>query len=126
MAVIGSTPSSAPAVRLVDLVHGEPAATLLDSGRSSDRADHAVSIVSKRETASAGATVRFLLRLPPTINGAALPLLVRAHPGPTDEVPLRLDWSAEFFTSRGFAVADVAYRGSSGQGRAFRQVLYGH
>ena len=126
LAVIGSTPSSAPAVRLVDLVHGEPAATLLDSGRSSDRADHAVSIVSERETASVGATVRFLLRLPPTINGAALPLLVCAHPGPTDEVPLRLDWSAEFFTSRGFAVADVAYRGSSGQGRAYRQVLYGH
>ncbi|MGV9323779.1 S9 family peptidase [Streptosporangium sandarakinum] len=48
------------------------------------------------------------------------PLLVRAHPGPTANWPMRLDLHAQFFVSRGFAVADVDYRGSIGYGRAYR------
>ncbi|MFE6502259.1 prolyl oligopeptidase family serine peptidase [Kitasatospora sp. NPDC057738] len=69
--------------------------------------------------------VSFLLHRP---AGTAAPvsLLVRAHPGPTDDVPLRLDWTTQFFVSHGFAVADVLYRGSTGRGRAFRQALHGH
>ncbi|AWS47066.1 prolyl oligopeptidase family serine peptidase [Streptosporangium sp. 'caverna'] len=53
------------------------------------------------------------------------PLLVRAHPGPTANWPLRLDLHAQYFTSRGFAVADIDYRGSTGYGRAYRLQLRG-
>jgi dienelactone hydrolase len=53
------------------------------------------------------------------------PLIVRAHPGPTSSSALRLDPWVQYFTSRGFAVADVDYTGSTGYGRAFRQALYG-
>ncbi|SFK00411.1 Dipeptidyl aminopeptidase/acylaminoacyl peptidase [Streptosporangium canum] len=48
------------------------------------------------------------------------PLLVRAHPGPTANWPLRLDLHAQYFASRGFAVADIDYRGSTGYGRVYR------
>jgi dipeptidyl aminopeptidase/acylaminoacyl peptidase len=57
--------------------------------------------------------------------GVAAPMIVRAHPGPTHHAHLRLDWEVQFFTSRGFAVADVNYRGSTGYGRGFRTMLNG-
>lgn len=53
------------------------------------------------------------------------PLLVRAHPGPTDNSELRPDRHVRFFTGRGFTVADVDYRGSTGYGRSFRTALNG-
>lgn len=53
------------------------------------------------------------------------PLLVVSHGGPTGHV--RADFSLErmFWTSRGFAVAEVNYRGSTGHGRAYREALAG-
>lgn len=59
-------------------------------------------------------------------NGDPAPLVVRPHPGPTHHAELRLDWEVQFFTSRGYSVADVNYRGSTGYGRSFRKALDGH
>ena len=53
------------------------------------------------------------------------PLIVRAHPGPTHHSEPRLEDDVQYFTSQGFAVADVDYRGSTGYGRDFRTVLNG-
>ena len=53
------------------------------------------------------------------------PLLLRVHGGPTGMAMRSLSMKTQYFTSRGFAVFDLDYRGSSGYGRAFRQALYG-
>ncbi len=53
------------------------------------------------------------------------PLLLLCHGGPTSHAEIAFDPSVAFFTSRGFAVATVDYRGSSGYGRAYRKMLDG-
>jgi len=61
---------------------------------------------------------------PPT--GAKPPLLVKAHGGPTACARVSFSPSIQFWTSRGFAVLDVDYRGSTGYGRAYRDRLKGN
>ncbi|MCL4798254.1 MAG: prolyl oligopeptidase family serine peptidase [Burkholderiales bacterium] len=58
-------------------------------------------------------------------EGAKPPLLIFVHGGPTAAAGASVSLSIQFFTSRGFAVVDVNYRGSTGFGRAFRQRMYG-
>ena len=58
-------------------------------------------------------------------DGELPPLLVTSHGGPTAQVVDQLSLAVQYFTSRGFAVVDVDYGGSSGYGRAYRQRLRG-
>ncbi|MDR6963498.1 alpha/beta hydrolase family protein [Shewanella putrefaciens] len=53
------------------------------------------------------------------------PLIVMLHGGPTARASLAYRSDIQFWTSRGFAVLDLNFRGSSGFGRAYRQSLYG-
>jgi dipeptidyl aminopeptidase/acylaminoacyl peptidase len=58
-------------------------------------------------------------------EGERPPLIVQSHGGPTSHATPSLDREFLFWTSRGFGVVDVNYRGSSGYGRAYRDRLRG-
>jgi dipeptidyl aminopeptidase/acylaminoacyl peptidase len=53
------------------------------------------------------------------------PLIVHSHGGPTSAASSTLDWKVQYWTSRGFAILDVNYGGSTGYGRAYRERLQG-
>ncbi|MEX1294877.1 MAG: S9 family peptidase [Candidatus Limnocylindrales bacterium] len=57
-------------------------------------------------------------------EGSAPPLVVMLHGGPTSQARTSLSLQRQAFTSRGFAVMDVDYGGSTGYGRAFREQLH--
>ncbi len=57
--------------------------------------------------------------------GEAPPLIVLSHGGPTGMASNNLALDRQFWTSRGAALLDVNYGGSSGYGRAYRERLQG-
>lgn len=57
--------------------------------------------------------------------GAKPPLLVTSHGGPTGCTNTCFNPAIQFWTSRGYAVLDINYAGSTGYGRAFRNLLKG-
>eukprot|EP01018_Ginkgo_biloba_P036286 Gb_22797 [translate_table: standard] len=77
-----------------------------------------------------GQTAFAYLYLPSNYNyqspeGEKPPLLVKSHGGPTSEAHGALHLGIQYWTSRGWAFADVNYGGSTGYGRAYRERLIG-
>jgi dipeptidyl aminopeptidase/acylaminoacyl peptidase len=75
--------------------------------------------------------VAHALVYPPTspthrgLDGSAPPLLVLSHGGPTSAARPMLQLGHQWWTSRGWCVVDVDYRGSVGYGRQYRRALDG-
>ncbi|MGH8253037.1 MAG: alpha/beta hydrolase family protein [Steroidobacteraceae bacterium] len=75
--------------------------------------------------AADGLAMQGVLTLPPGVPTKGLPLVVLPHGGPEAHDDPRFDWWAQAFASRGYAVWQPNYRGSSGFGAAFRNAGYG-
>ena len=57
--------------------------------------------------------------------GTLPPLIVSVHGGPTLHTSQRMDVITQYWSSRGYAVANLNFAGSSGYGRVFRDALNG-
>jgi dipeptidyl aminopeptidase/acylaminoacyl peptidase len=125
LALIGSSPTQPPRVALIDPVTAA-VRELSTPPASIDPACVSRCEVIRFDTrdGSFAHAVFHSPRAEPT-EATPPPVIVRAHPGPTANTALRLDPWVVFFTSRGFALLYVVYRGSTGYGRAYRTALRG-
>jgi dienelactone hydrolase len=67
-----------------------------------------------------GTDIPAYLTLPPASAAKNLPLVVLPHAGPEARNAFTFDWLAQFLATRGYAVLQAQFRGSSGFGNAFR------
>ncbi|MEI8306136.1 MAG: prolyl oligopeptidase family serine peptidase [Chloroflexales bacterium] len=74
-----------------------------------------------------GNTAHGILYLPtgysPGHEGVRPPAIIRIHGGPTDQACASYNANTQFFTTRGYAVLEVNYRGSTGYGRSYMLAL---
>jgi dipeptidyl aminopeptidase/acylaminoacyl peptidase len=126
----GGRPDGPP--EIVQLVFGDPNPERVLKRASDTAPDPAdVSAAEKIDFMSADGTQAHAYYYPPTNarfsvpEGERPPLIVMGHGGPTGQATRTYSTKVQFWTSRGFAVADVNYGGSTGFGRAYRQRLDG-
>jgi dipeptidyl aminopeptidase/acylaminoacyl peptidase len=72
-----------------------------------------------------GAEIPAYLTLPPGVPERGLPLVVLPHGGPEARDEVGFDWWAQFLATRGYAVLQPQFRGSTGFGRTHRLAGYG-
>jgi len=126
---LGATETSPEAVIRLDL-----ASRTHQVLRSATRSSVAPAVVSSAEAITfpteGGLTAQAFFYAPvnPRFHGPEgerPPLMVINHGGPTGSSHAGFKLSVQYWTSRGFAVVDVNYGGSSGYGRAYRERLNG-
>jgi len=60
------------------------------------------------------------------VSSGKPPLMLLVHGGPTSQAKAAFNLRAQFFTTRGYAVLEVNYRGSTGYGKTYRDKLAGN
>jgi dipeptidyl aminopeptidase/acylaminoacyl peptidase len=129
IAAIAHSPTQTAAVVVIDVTAGAGAVVRRPSPVSLPAAD--ISVAQAISFPSAGGRTTHALFYPPANAafhapaGEAPPLIVQAHGGPTGAASSAFALGIQFWTSRGFAVVDVDYGGSTGYGRAYRERLKG-
>lgn len=111
------SPTLGPAYALVDLNTGQ-AKWIGDAYPIIDEDVSPVKPIAFK--AADGLDLSGYLTTPYGKEAKALPLIVLAHGGPASRDVLAFDWWAQALASRGYAVLQVNFRGSTGFGQAFR------
>jgi len=131
---LADAPAHAPADAPVDGPAGSPAGaalSVLASSADDLPAPASISVPRAISFASTGGRIAHAFHYAPRNPGFAAPagerppLIVFSHGGPTAMATNTLKLAIQFWTSRGFAVLDVNYGGSTGFGRAYRRLLSG-
>ncbi|GAA1281082.1 S9 family peptidase [Pseudonocardia aurantiaca] len=133
VAVVAGSPTSEPGVYTVDVVTSEYETLRAPRDLGIDPAFLSVPepITFPSVDASGARRQAHALFYPPTHperrgpQGELPPMLVEIHGGPTSAASTVLSLDVQYWTSRGFAVVDVDYGGSTGYGRAYREELLG-
>ncbi len=129
-AFIGGAPDRSAAVVSLDLQSGETRVHRTSSALSIDDQFLSLPVALTYPTGNGDEASHGYYYPPSNASyrapaGESPPLLVMSHGGPTGATSDTLNPATQFWTSRGFAVLDVDYRGSTGYGRAYRERLYG-
>ena len=128
IACIGGRANAPSELGIVDIATGN---TVVVAGGGALPASQAVVSAAERITFATTAGDCHAWFHPPRngalkgLPGERPPLLVITHGGPTGSASPDLSWRTQYYTSRGWAVANVDYGGSTGYGRAYRQRLEG-
>ncbi len=129
---IGATAASESVVAVADLpAHGDATIAVLRAARDSGLGSEWISLPRSISVVTPDGGTTYALFYSPTHPTAAgpstdaPPLVVLSHGGPTSAARPHFNLAVQYWTSRGFAVVDVNYRGSTGYGRAYRQALAG-
>ena len=128
----GGSPTAPPAMVELDLVSGRAAILKLSTTQDVERYREYFSVPEPvtfdTDNARRAHGLFYAPRnadfTPPA--GELPPLLVHCHGGPTSAASPTLSWGTQYWTSRGFAVLDVNYGGSTGYGREYRLRLQGN
>jgi dipeptidyl aminopeptidase/acylaminoacyl peptidase len=124
------SPTKVTAIVLIDLKSGEQEilrranGVELDDGYLSN--PEALEFPTERELSAHGFFYRPRNRDYVAPENELPPLIVKSHGGPTAAASSALSLSTQYWTSRGFAVLDVNYGGSTGYGRSYRERLDGN
>jgi dipeptidyl aminopeptidase/acylaminoacyl peptidase len=71
-----------------------------------------------------GTTIPAYLTMPPGKQSGLVPLVVLPHGGPQERDYPHFDWLVQFLATRGYAVLQPQFRGSTGFGEAFEKAGY--
>ena len=129
VALIGAAPSRAS--ELVLLQVDSPDRTVIRKSLDAPLDSEDISDPEHIAYPSSGGRTAYAFFYPPKnktiagVSGEKPPLIVTSHGGPTSRATSALKLQTQFWTNRGFAVADVNYGGSTGYGRAYRESLKG-
>lgn len=117
------SPREGPAYALVDLATMH--ADWLSAEYVGIDADDLSPVKPVRYKAADGLEIRGYLTTPRGKDARGLPLVVLAHGGPAARDTPGFDWWAQALASRGYAVLQANFRGSTGYGASFRKAGFG-
>lgn len=119
------TAGDAGSYHLVDFRGETPRITAIGAAYPDLRAEDLSEVRKVAYKAADGLDLDGYLTLPRGKDPKALPLIVLAHGGPESQDEPGFDWWSQALASRGYAVLQVNFRGSSNKDAAFRDAGFG-